>query len=142
MMQTSKAECEAQASGYAEVFWAASIALEPYPSDGEESDEDISEILELQALHWTHTTMILAGNALRGPYNQVSRSEDFFKVALQAPDREFRHMFRVGREMFDRLVAMIAPNPVFHHLNAKKPQRHVTAFSEKVVQRCFFDEIK
>ncbi|KAJ7573769.1 hypothetical protein C8J56DRAFT_1129602 [Mycena floridula] len=35
--KTSKAERDAQASGYAEVFWATSIALEPYPSDREES---------------------------------------------------------------------------------------------------------
>ncbi|KAJ7581650.1 hypothetical protein C8J56DRAFT_1006004 [Mycena floridula] len=38
---------------------------------------------------------------------------------------DFDDIFRLGRDVFDRLVAILAPNPIFNHPNAKKPQRHV-----------------
>ncbi|KAJ7577117.1 hypothetical protein C8J56DRAFT_899213 [Mycena floridula] len=126
MVQTSKAECAADAAETAAAYlWAVASALDPDDSDGDESEDDVIEILELHTLRWSQTAQILMEEGTRGPYNQTPKCVEFFSIQLQSPDREFRSMFRLGRDMFDRLVAILAPNPIFNHPNAKKPQRHV-----------------
>ena len=62
--------------------------------DMDSSTDDIGEILELSALNWIGIAEGMSGNGSRGPYTQISKSVDFFSICLQAPDREFRHMFR------------------------------------------------
>ncbi|CAK5267076.1 unnamed protein product [Mycena citricolor] len=86
-----------------------------------------SEILQLAGFQWSDLAeWISAEDRSRGPYNQIPKSLDFFSVCLQAPDREFRHMFRMGRNTFDSLVAMIFDHHVFRPRNARgRPQRHV-----------------
>ncbi|KAJ7182931.1 hypothetical protein C8R43DRAFT_941015 [Mycena crocata] len=115
----------------AENLLAASVALEEDVDDldGFEEDEaelfcdDISEILDLTSLDWLEIAEFMLGDGSRGRYDQIPKSVDFFSVCLQAPDREFRHMFRIGRNMFDWLVATLSTNPIFMS-RGRKPQRH------------------
>jgi hypothetical protein len=113
MPRTTKAQTQADAIYVAERFFEASLALEDDTDlDGsgllEEEDllaaellaDDISEVLELAALNWTEIARYMVGDGSRGPYNQIPKSVDFFSVCLQAPDREFRHMFRYVGHLF------------------------------------------
>jgi hypothetical protein len=136
MRYVSKAQVEAEYLKYTKFLFVASELLKEDDEDPAGQDDDFSEILELTALAWAEGAVHIRGSAKRGPYNQFPKSKDFFSVALQAP------MFRcvnhslilhlmlttklfhsMGHDMFDRLVAMIADNPIFH--SPKKPQRHV-----------------
>ncbi|KAL1948348.1 hypothetical protein VTO73DRAFT_12423 [Trametes versicolor] len=94
--------------------------------DGEWQDQDftVAELLELSAVNWLAIAEEFNDHDQRGPYNQILRSKDFFSCCLQASDRDFRHMFRMGRDTFDRLVALLAQNPIFTS-KGKRPQRHV-----------------
>lgn len=93
----------------AQSLMLAAVALEDDPidallleSDSEESDsellaeDDIADLLDLTALNWTEIALSMTGDGSRGSYDQIPKSVDFFSVCLQAPDREFRHMFRFG----------------------------------------------
>jgi hypothetical protein len=48
--------------------------------------DNASEPLELSALNWIKTAQRMARDGSRGPYDQISKSADFFLVCLQAPD--------------------------------------------------------
>ncbi|KAK7027090.1 hypothetical protein R3P38DRAFT_2394612, partial [Favolaschia claudopus] len=76
------------------------------------ADNELTELLELVALDWMEIAAYL-GDTSRGPYNNIPKSTDFFSVLLQSPDRYFRNMFRMGRSMFDALVAMLYSHEVF-----------------------------
>ncbi|KAJ7358270.1 hypothetical protein DFH08DRAFT_911690 [Mycena albidolilacea] len=66
----------------------------------------------------------MVGDGSRGPYNLIIKSADFFSVCLQAPNRQFCHMFRIGRDMSDWLVGILAHNPIFQP-HRGRPQCHV-----------------
>jgi hypothetical protein len=68
--------------------------------DTELFPDDTSEILELSALDWAAVAERMSGDGSRGSYDQILKSADFFSVSLQAPDREFRHMFRYEGLMY------------------------------------------
>ena len=68
-------------------------------SEAEEDDYELretltAEVLELAGFSWAEFATSLSGTGLRGGYNTWLKSEDFFPVALQSPDRWFRHLFR------------------------------------------------
>jgi hypothetical protein len=105
MPRTTQVQAQSDAIYAAEVLLSASIALEDDPDldqfEDEDAlegdllaDDDISEILELSALNWMAIAQGMSGDGSRGSYDQIPKSLDFFSVCLQAPDREFRHMFR------------------------------------------------
>ena len=56
----------------------------------------LSELLEIAAIDWMSiaASFYSSGPGSRGPYDRIPKSVDFFSCCLQAPDREFRHMFR------------------------------------------------
>ncbi|KIL55493.1 hypothetical protein M378DRAFT_28554 [Amanita muscaria Koide BX008] len=117
----TKAQHQAEYLKYAKDLFEYAIALDSddddIPLDDEDSafsNNDLSEILELSALQWTQIALSMSGDGSRGPYNQFPKSADFFAISLQAPERYFRRMFRIGRGMFDHLVYSLAPNPIFH----------------------------
>lgn len=78
----------------------------------------------------------------RGPYNQIGKSEDFFRVSLSWPERWFRKQFRcamgkncdvrlltlpssrMSRQTFDWVVALLEENPIFKS-TGRRPQRLV-----------------
>lgn len=65
--------------------------------DFEEPDETtLSELLELAAIDWISiaSSFYSSGPGSRGSYDRIPKSVDFFSCCLQAPDREFRHIFR------------------------------------------------
>ena len=89
-----------------EALWVASSVLESSDSDDSQedgiendsedadgSDDGIAQDLELAALICTQAGIDMADNT-RGAYLQSPKSRDFFSIALQRPDREFRHIFR------------------------------------------------
>ena len=105
MPRTTKAETQGDLLHIAEMFMAASMALEDDPIDAkllglEESEaadlleDDTGEVFELTALNWLEIVRYMTGDGSRGTYDQIPKSADFFSVCLRAPDREFRHMFR------------------------------------------------
>ena len=57
-------------------------------------DAAAAEIIQLAAFSWAEFAASLSGPGSRGRYNTWLKSSDFFPVALQSPDRWFRHMFR------------------------------------------------
>ncbi|KAF5332528.1 hypothetical protein D9611_005120 [Ephemerocybe angulata] len=83
----------------------------------------LAELLELEAVNWLEFVQDVLGDGKRGRYNQFPKDVDFFTIALRAPDRWFRHLFRVGRDTFDKLIDRISNDPVF--VSTKKPQRPV-----------------
>ncbi|KAK7453275.1 hypothetical protein VKT23_011951 [Stygiomarasmius scandens] len=88
---------------------------------GDEEDEIMLQAVGIYLLDYGDS---LLGNGKRGPYFQFPKSKDYFECCLNANDRDFRYHFRMGREMFYRLVAMLEPNPIFHS-TGPKPQRPV-----------------
>ncbi|KAF7362660.1 DDE Tnp4 domain-containing protein [Mycena venus] len=134
MTRTTKTQIQSDILHLAETLLAASTLLEDDPDDpdlfgmNEEDTEcfsdDISDVLDLAALNWVELAQYMAGDGSRGTYDQIAKSKDFFGICLRAPDREFRHMFRVGRDLFDYLVQVLAPNPIFLS-KGRRPQRHV-----------------
>ncbi|KAJ6528964.1 hypothetical protein B0H19DRAFT_1274585 [Mycena capillaripes] len=134
MPSTTKAQTQADILYVAENLMAASVLLEDDPDDAdlmglndEEAEhfaDDISDVLDLTALNWASIAEFMSGDGSRGPYDQIPKSVDFFSVCLRAPDREFRHMFRVGRDMFDYLVEQLSFNLIFQS-RGRRPQRHV-----------------
>ncbi|KAJ7154412.1 hypothetical protein C8R43DRAFT_1126492 [Mycena crocata] len=140
MSRTTKAQLQSDLLHVAENLMVASIALEDDPDDtdlllepyllGMDDDEadfltdDIADVLDLESLNWMAIAQCMSGDGSRGSYDQIPKSVDFFSVCLRAPDREFRHMFRIGRNMFDYLVKELAENTIFHS-TGRRPQRHV-----------------
>ncbi|KAJ7216459.1 hypothetical protein GGX14DRAFT_391282 [Mycena pura] len=61
------------------------------------ADSD-SDILRLYAATWIEAGVALLGDGSRGPYFQVPKSQDWFSCVLQAPDRDFRAVFRLGHQ--------------------------------------------
>ncbi|KAF7372024.1 DDE Tnp4 domain-containing protein [Mycena venus] len=118
----------------AESVMAASLLLEEDSDDAdllgideEEAEflsDDISEVLGLTALNSAEIAQYMSGDGSRGTYDQIPKSKDFFSICLRAPDCEFRHMFRIGRALFDYLVGELTLNPIFHS-TGRRPQRHV-----------------
>lgn len=84
-------------------FFEDSDSEDELDTDEEEFSEDedfsVAELLELNAINWfgIADSFYKQGPGSRGPYNQIPKSKDFFSCCLQAPDREFRHMFRYAR---------------------------------------------
>lgn len=73
------------------------LELEEDEDDFEEPDATtLSNLLELAAIDWISVadSFYSSGPGSRGPYDRIPKSVDFFSCCLQAPDREFRHMFR------------------------------------------------
>ena len=104
---------QAEAANLAEYLTVAATVLDspdiftdlgdhlPLPSFIDDEVEDfmmndhiVPEILQLAAFSWADFAMSLTGEGSRGPYNSWPKSHEFFTVALQSPDRWFRHMFR------------------------------------------------
>jgi hypothetical protein len=109
MPQPMKVQRQSDAIYTAEALLATSLAFDDDPDieemtlyeDQEQWDTDLftddtAEILELSALNWMQIAEMMTGDGSRGPYNQIVKSTDFFSVCLQAPNREFRHMFWYG----------------------------------------------
>jgi hypothetical protein len=109
MPQPTKVQRQSDAIYTAEALLATSLAFDDDPDieemtlyeDQEQWDTDLftddtAEILELSALNWMQIAEMMTGDGSRGPYNQIVKSTDFFSACLQAPNREFRHMFRYG----------------------------------------------
>ncbi|KAF8218451.1 hypothetical protein L208DRAFT_1383284, partial [Tricholoma matsutake] len=90
-----------------------------------EADDQISKIIELSALQWAQLALSMLGDGSRGSYNQFPKSTNFFSTSLQEPDQYFHQMFRIGRDMFDCLVHILAPNPIFH--SPQKKQHHLSS---------------
>ncbi|KAF8233233.1 hypothetical protein L208DRAFT_1267524 [Tricholoma matsutake] len=132
MVKKTKVQHQAEYLKYANDIFEYAVALndnddDDIPLDGEDfgstsdSDNDLSEVLELSAFQSTQIVLALSGDGSRGPYNQFPKSSNFFTVSLQAPEQYFRCM--IGRGMFDHLVYSLAPNPIFH--SPWKKQHHV-----------------
>ncbi|KAJ7746116.1 hypothetical protein DFH07DRAFT_962995 [Mycena maculata] len=102
MPKTTKIQEYSDILFVAENLIAASVALEEDLDDLDEFEEDeaellcddTSEILDLASLNWLEIAEHMLGDGSRGRYDKIPKSVDFFSVCLQAPDREFRHMFR------------------------------------------------
>ena len=102
MVKKTKAQHQAEYLKYANHLLQYAVALDHDDDDilpddddfGSDSDNDLSEVLELSALQWLKIVLILTGDGSRGPYNKFPKSIDFFSVSLQAPERHFRRMFR------------------------------------------------
>jgi len=103
------------------------------------------DALQYVALRVLESAQSMSGSGSRGPYNGIARSKDYFPTLLQQPDQRFRYVFRsvnnkclhylpvpdlkdlvfrLSRSTFDRLVALLADNPIFIS-RGKRPQRHV-----------------
>ena len=104
MPRVTKAQTQADVLHVAETFLTASLVLEEDPDEADllgydEEDvllhDDIDETLDLAALNWIAIAERMSGDGSRGTYDQIPKSADFFSVCLRAPDREFRHMFRL-----------------------------------------------
>ena len=142
MPRNMKAKLQSELLNASEAMLMASWALESDDEENystEESDDDVAGDVELAGIAYAQMALQM-GDSSRGHYGQIQRSSDFFSTALQKPDREFCHLFRyvlisrssdyahlarLSRDMFDRLVAMLAPHLIFNNPNACKPQRHV-----------------
>jgi hypothetical protein len=153
MPRATKIQTQSDLIYMAEELMEASFVLEDDPDmdqlllygDQEAIDTDLfvddtSEILEISALNWAEIAAGMSGDGSRGTYDRIPKSADFFSVSLQAPDWEFRHMFRcesvtlccflltqissIGRDMFDWVVGLLARNPIFQP-HRGRPQRHV-----------------
>ncbi|KAJ6525509.1 hypothetical protein DFH09DRAFT_1095561 [Mycena vulgaris] len=135
MPTTSKAQLQSDILYVAENLMAASVTLEDDPAEdidllGMDEEEavlladDIADALELAALNWMEIAQCMTGDGSWGTYDKIPKSAVFFSVCLRAPDREFRHMFRIGRDMFDYLVKELSSNIIFHS-TGRRPQRHV-----------------
>ena len=103
------------------------------------ADSD-SDILRIYAATWIEAGVALLGDGSRGPYFQVPKSQDWFSCALQAPDRDFRAVFRcaiyaslcpcslflsMSRGTFNKFCAELGKNPIFTS-RGRKPQRHIS----------------
>jgi hypothetical protein len=85
MPRTTKAQTQSDA---AKGLLSASILLEDDPeldsfSDQDEFEayalaDDISDFLDLSALNWMEIAQAIAGDRLRGTYDQIQKSLDFF----------------------------------------------------------------
>ncbi|KAF9071346.1 hypothetical protein BDP27DRAFT_1401506, partial [Rhodocollybia butyracea] len=112
----TKAETQEELLSLAYALLAASEAL----NDVEDSNlpiddpEEEAEMLEVTAVFMMQEALVIEGDGTRGEYNQFAKSKDWFPTSLQQPDRWFRSNYRMSRDMFDRLVFMLAPNPIFH----------------------------
>ncbi|KAJ7194555.1 hypothetical protein GGX14DRAFT_576259 [Mycena pura] len=93
----------------------------------------VAEILEdkcdaeerIYAATWIEAGVALLGDGSQGPYFQVPKSQDWFSCALQAPDQDFRAVFRMSRGTFNRFCAELGKNPIFTS-RGRKPQRHIS----------------
>jgi len=105
MPRKTKAEIQADLAAIMETLFSASAALDDDPTSDEEmadrdsdSDnkelDDIAEILLLAGLESMGEVYAMTGDGSRDPYGQIPKSEDWFKTALQSPDRDFRRTFR------------------------------------------------
>jgi hypothetical protein len=98
MPRTTKAQTQSDA---AEGLLSASILLEDDPeldlfSNQDEFEayalaDDISDFLDLSALNWMEIAQAIAGDRLRGTYDQIQKSLDFFSVCLQAHQGIYIH---------------------------------------------------
>ncbi|KAJ7312841.1 hypothetical protein DFH08DRAFT_896015 [Mycena albidolilacea] len=141
MPQQSQAQARLDTFFMAESFLAASLVRDNDLNIDLFDDEDnfeadliadyTLELFEFSALNWITMTEQMTGGDTRGPYNLIPKSVDFFSVCLRTPDCEFRHMFCIGRDMFDGLVEILSTNPIFTSLG-HRPQRHI-----KYHLRCF-----
>jgi hypothetical protein len=95
MAKKTKAQHQAEYLKYANDLFEYAIALDDDNNDdiplddedfGSDSDNDLSEVLELSALQWTQIVLAMSGDGSRGSYNQFPKSSDFFAVSLQAPE--------------------------------------------------------
>ncbi|KAF8219197.1 hypothetical protein L208DRAFT_1342330 [Tricholoma matsutake] len=104
MVKKTKVQHQAEYLKYANNIFEYAVALnddddDDIPLDGEDfgstsdSDNDLSEVLELSAFQWTQIALALSGDGSRGPYNQFPKSSNFFAVSLQAPEQYFCCMF-------------------------------------------------
>ncbi|TBU42918.1 hypothetical protein BD309DRAFT_961919 [Dichomitus squalens] len=57
-------------------------------------DAFAADVIQLAGFSWAQFAASFSGPGSRGPYNTWLKSQDFFPIALQSPDRWFRHMFR------------------------------------------------
>ncbi|KAG7099563.1 hypothetical protein E1B28_001396 [Marasmius oreades] len=80
-------------------------------------------LLRALGARWLEMAYRLRGDSRRGPYPQSPKSKDIFECLLQLPVHQFRSVFRVSRDMFDILVKLLTPNPLFQ-TKGRKPQRH------------------
>jgi hypothetical protein len=96
----------------------------------DDQGNDVLQTIALQALGFAES---MSGDGSRGPYDGIPRSKDYFATLLQQPDERFRYvfrsvsikigyfnilslrvmMFRLGQTTFDRLVCLLADNPLF-----------------------------
>jgi hypothetical protein len=86
MVKKTRAQHQAEYLKYANDLFEYAVALDDDDDDdiplddedfGSDSDNDLSEVLELSALHWTQIALALSGDGSRGPYNQFQKSSDF-----------------------------------------------------------------
>lgn len=75
------------------------IELEDDDEDWEADDSAFYEALQLSAIDWAEFAASLTGNGSRGSYNSWPKCEDYFRIALQAPDCWFRHMFQCATNL-------------------------------------------
>lgn len=90
---------------------------------------------------WLDLAHSLSSDGTYGPYFQFQRPTDLFECCLRMPDHYFRSVFwcvtlqlslecmftfnnSVGRDMFEKLIAVLGHNPIFCSKGCK-PQCHV-----------------
>jgi hypothetical protein len=88
MTRTTKTQIQSDILHLAETLLAASTLLEDDADPGEvfgvdEEDaeffgDDISDVLDLAALNWVELAQYMSGDGLRGTYDQIAKSKDFF----------------------------------------------------------------
>ncbi|KAF9067501.1 hypothetical protein BDP27DRAFT_1422797 [Rhodocollybia butyracea] len=124
-------------AGNALLNLASSLELEhklsslPSTLNLEDLYEVNKETEDIEMLRMTGRAVQLVGLGLENPcwgrgkrssYFQFPKSEDFFHTSLKWPDRWFRHRYRMGWDMFFKLVNILEKDPIFQSTGTKPKQ--------------------
>ncbi|KAG9084318.1 hypothetical protein FRC07_013668 [Ceratobasidium sp. 392] len=94
---------------------ALQIQLDFEDLEDVEDDEDdefyggVGDLLVAAAL----TTLAIYIAGMRGPYHQILKSKDWFRVSMNWPVAWFRRVYRMSPQTFWRIVALLQERPIF-----------------------------
>lgn len=72
------------------------VEADPFGDTMDESTLDANFLQQISTDTIIFAYLLSDSDNKRGPYNQIQKCADYFKVSLSWPDREFRHEFRYG----------------------------------------------
>ncbi|KAJ7598119.1 hypothetical protein C8J56DRAFT_880792 [Mycena floridula] len=81
--------------------------------DQEDADVFMSMGQTLQQVGTLLSDTSWHGRGPRGPYGQVARIQHYLELSMDWPDRDFRHIYRMSRPMFDRLTSILTEDNIF-----------------------------